>query len=237
MAQLPTIEDVLISVVDNMRLSGNVENLARDIVNTSVYTFDTDFPENCEVGKFISFDNDNRAEITAINSNTITAMAYYDNTPIEGDFKRLDPYFGMDLYMDITAKYAALGTDQLEGEKLKFPSIEFVRNNIESTEDNYNRENFDQIELLFINSTNKDWNGTQRYEYNYKGVLIPLFNEFKASLSENQYIRNENEITFSKSYFDKANYSQNNLNSVNHFVDIIRVKINGLSLDTNFECL
>lgn len=233
---ITTIEDVLLSVVDGLRLTGSVTNLVQDLVTTSIYTFTTDSALNLAVNKFIEFTNGKRGKVTNITGTTITIQVYYGNVPIVGTFKRLDPFFGQDLSKDIASKYATLGTDNAEGEYLKFPSIEIVRDKLESTENNYQFEEFSDVELIFVNETDKEWDGADRHTNNYKAVLNPLFDGFKEGLLRNGYLRKKQEITFKKSYLDKANYTGNK-NALNHFVDILRVRISGLILDTNtVEC-
>jgi hypothetical protein len=66
--------------------------------------------------------------------------------------------------------------------------------------------------------------------------LIPLYDRFKNALQNSKYLRFKQNIKYSKKYVDRDNYALKNRNSVNHFVDILRVDIENLILDTNTIC-
>lgn len=233
MINITNIFDELLKIIDKVRLTGNVSDLIT--INSNTYTFTTLKPENLEIEKFISFDNDQQAQIENIVGNLVTIKTYYDNVPIEGSFKRLDPFGSQDISVRIAAKYAIKGSDPITDDQ-KFPAIEIVRDKIRSKENMFNIESFEPIEILFINNTNKSWTGQERHENNYKDELIPLFNAFKVALLNHPAILNSSEIEFNKDYFDLASYDKSNKNAVNHFVDIIRVTVENLKLDTNYKC-
>lgn len=234
MIQTYNIFDVLLEVIDKIRYTGNVSNLI-DLGN-DIYTFETLLPDLLSIGKFIQFDNDNQAEITGINENVITIKTYRSNIPIEGTFKRLDPYSGQDLSIDIASKYAQKTKDPLVQDKQKFPAIEIVRDKIESKENTYNLEYFEPIQLMFVNNTNQKWTGQERNDNNYKNILVLLFDRFKAALRDDLRIFKPNEIIYKKKYIDLANYKQVNKNTLNHYVDVLLVDIENLILKTNIDC-
>jgi len=228
------IFDVILDAIDEMRYVGNVYNTT--LISGTTYTFETDFAFNLEVGKFIIFSNALQGEITNILGSLITVKCYYDNAPVDGTFKRLDPFSGQDLSIKIASNFAQKSTDPIVYDKQKFPAIEIVRDDIQSSEDNYNKETFDKINLLFITDSNHEFTGTQRNDASFKNILIPLFNRFKDTLSQRKYLRFKHEITYKKRYVDRDNYQGKNKNAVNHFVDILRIEINNLVLNTDIEC-